>query len=150
MASQEFQLVVREGPTPGDATRLVKSEMTIGRVAKNDIAIDDSEVSRNHARLIADGDGYILEDLGSTNGTFVNGKKLSGKQALKPGDVINLGKSVALVYQSLGDDLEATVLSSSPELTVMTTAPTSRAEEHREMFERWFEELWNKKNQTDF
>jgi pSer/pThr/pTyr-binding forkhead associated (FHA) protein/ketosteroid isomerase-like protein len=146
MASHGYQLVMREGPVPGDATRLVKSELTIGRVAKNDIVIDDTEVSRNHARLISNGDGYIIEDLGSTNGTFVNGKKLSGQQALRAGDTINLGKSIVLIYQSLGNDLEATVVSSGPAVTARIAMPVSTAEEHREMFERWFEELWNKKN----
>ena len=72
MASQSFQFVMRTGPNPGKVFDVSKSEIYIGRDINNDIVINDPEVSRHHCRLTQGGGGYTIEDLGSTNGTFVN------------------------------------------------------------------------------
>ncbi len=61
--------------------------------------INDPEVSRHHCRLTQGGGGYTLEDLGSTNGTFVNGQRLTGARQLQPGDMIGLGETVTLAYE---------------------------------------------------
>jgi pSer/pThr/pTyr-binding forkhead associated (FHA) protein len=50
--------------------------------------------------LTREGDGYLLEDLGSSNGTFVNGQKLSGRQLLKSGDEVRLGRAITLTYEA--------------------------------------------------
>ena len=55
---------------------IAKSSITIGRVDKNDIKIENLAVSRQHAQILQDGDRYIMEDLNSLNGTFVNGVRL--------------------------------------------------------------------------
>jgi len=65
--------------------------MTIGRKMDNDIHIDNLAVSGNHARILTILDDSFIEDLGSTNGTFINGKKIS-KHALKNGETIAIGK----------------------------------------------------------
>ena len=70
---------------------LTKERMTIGRKAANDIAVDNLAVSGKHALVITILDDSFLEDLGSTNGTFVNGKVIK-KHALRNGDVISIGK----------------------------------------------------------
>jgi pSer/pThr/pTyr-binding forkhead associated (FHA) protein len=70
---------------------LTKSTVTIGRVDKNDIKIENLAVSRQHARILKDGDRYIMEDFNSLNGTFVNGKKVM-KCILRNGDEIFVGK----------------------------------------------------------
>lgn len=111
MAPQTFQLVMKAGPTPGKVIPLTKNDLSIGRDISNDIVINDAEISRKHAHLYLGPAGYTLEDLGSTNGTFVNGKRLVGPHVLKPGELIMLGEHVELSYESTAPDLNATVMS---------------------------------------
>ena len=59
-----------------------------------DVNIDDSEVSRRHAAIRREGDAVVIEDLGSTNGTFVNGERISGSQSLSEGDEVRFGATV--------------------------------------------------------
>ena len=80
---------------------LTKETVTIGRKPNNDIHADNLSVSGNHAQIITILDDSFLEDLGSTNGTYINGK-LVKKHALEHGDKIALGK-----YQIEYDNAEA-------------------------------------------
>jgi len=66
--------------------------MRIGREADMDVVIDNVAVSRRQAEIRLDGGGWLLRDLGSGNGTFVNGRRVDGTAALKPGDEIAFGK----------------------------------------------------------
>lgn len=73
-----------------DTFKIDKDEITIGRNSANDITIDNLAVSDRHARIVRDKTGYYLEDLDSTNGTFVDGRKirrigLGGQQEIKIG-----------------------------------------------------------------
>ncbi|MDH5506869.1 MAG: FHA domain-containing protein [Anaerolineae bacterium] len=111
MASQSFQLVTRVGPSPGKVFELTKTEMYIGRDTTNEISINDAEISRRHVRLLKQGSGYSIEDLGSTNGTFVNGERISGVFVLQPGQTIRFGDNVTLSYEIAGYDPDATVAS---------------------------------------
>lgn len=108
-----FRLVMRSGPTVGKAYPLDKNEMFLGRDLSNDIVINDPEISRRHSRLFVQGNSYIIEDLGSTNGTFVNGQRLMGPNVLRPGDVITFGERMSLVYESSDYDQDATMVSPS-------------------------------------
>ncbi len=108
-----FQFVMRSGPTPGAAYPLESDQLTIGRDAVNGVAINDAEVSRKHARLSFQGGKYVIEDLGSTNGTFVNGQRLSGPVVLKPGDVVSLGEQIVLMYDAINLDPGATMVAAS-------------------------------------
>ena len=112
MAAQ-YQFVMRSGPTVGKTFYLDAQEITIGRDAVNMIAINDAEVSRKHARMELRGATYAIQDLGSTNGTFINGTRVSGMQELNPGDAVSFGEGIVLVYESVGD-VNATILSSKP------------------------------------
>jgi LysM repeat protein len=85
---------MRQGPQPNQAFSLHKAVLTLGRAVDNDIVIDDSEVSRHHARLTLRGNDWVLEDLGSRNGTFVNGQRITGPVALRPGSQVALGPDV--------------------------------------------------------
>lgn len=105
----QFQFVMRSGPTPGVTFALEGDQLTIGRDSTNGVAINDPEVSRKHARLSFQGGKYVLEDLGSTNGTFVNGQRLAGPVVLKPGDVVSLGEQIVLMYDAINVDPGATV-----------------------------------------
>jgi hypothetical protein len=94
-----FRLIMRRGPQPNQTYDLNKDIVTIGRDITNDYVINDPEVSRHHMRFTRGADGYALEDLGSTNGTFVNGQRLSGARPLRSGDMIGLGETVTLTYE---------------------------------------------------
>jgi hypothetical protein len=87
-------LLMRKGPHPNRPFPLGKDVIIIGRSPDNDIAIDDAEVSRHHARLTRRGNDWILEDLGSRNGTFVNGQRITGPVTLTPGAQVGLGTGI--------------------------------------------------------
>jgi hypothetical protein len=106
---QQFQFVMRSGPTPGVTFSLEGDQLTIGRDSSNAVSINDAEVSRKHARLSFQGGKYVIEDLGSTNGTFVNGQRLVSPVVLKSGDVVSLGEQIVLMYDAVMTDPGATV-----------------------------------------
>jgi pSer/pThr/pTyr-binding forkhead associated (FHA) protein len=115
MASQSFQLVMQKGPNTGKIFELVQDELTIGRDITNRVVINDPEVSRRHAKLTAQMGGYTIEDLGSTNGTFVDGQRLTGPHLLRPGQTIMLGEKISLAYEALGFDPNATLVGAGPQ-----------------------------------
>jgi pSer/pThr/pTyr-binding forkhead associated (FHA) protein len=111
-AMNSYQLNMKIGPTPGKLIPLDKPELLVGRELSNDIVISDADVSRKHARMVQQADSYLLEDLGSTNGTFFNGLRLTAPQLLKPGDRIRLGETVELAFEKSGSDADVTRLKS--------------------------------------
>jgi len=83
---------VAQGPRELMGVRVpVNGPVVIGRSPGADIVIGDDFVSGKHARLSPSGDGAILEDLGSTNGTLLNGQRVVGAQTLRSGDSIDIG-----------------------------------------------------------
>ena len=122
-SSGSYRLVVRQGPVPGKVFDLAKDVMTLGRDVNNDLVINDSEVSRNHARLTSQSGGYLMEDLASTNGTFVNGQRLIGPKLLNSGDVVGLGETIVLEFSYVADS-GATVVASGPVRQMMAEPPT--------------------------
>ncbi len=121
MASQTYQLVMQKGPNPGKVYDLIQDELTIGRDITNRIVLNDPEISRKHARLKLQSGAYVIEDLGSTNGTFVDGQRLIGPHMLRPGEIIMLGEKIQLTYEGIGFDPNATIVSGSP--TAKPAAP---------------------------
>lgn len=109
MASS-FRLIERGGPNPGEIFELAKDSQTMGRDVTNDITLADAEVSRQHARISRTPGGYVFEDLGSTNGTFVNGERLVAPRVLNPGDLIGLGENVTLTFEATSGEAAATVM----------------------------------------
>ena len=103
-----YQLVMKTGPAPGKIYTLENTEIAIGREAGSDVYVNDVEVSRQHARLLSQFGDYLLEDLDSTNGTFVNGQRITGQRILKPGDTLFLGESISLSYEEVAFDPNAT------------------------------------------
>ena len=79
-------------------------ELTIGRSPDNSIIINDSSVSRRHATLIIAQNEYSVKDLGSANGTFVNGMRVAGVSRLQSNDILKVGNSVVpwMNYVSMG------------------------------------------------
>jgi S1-C subfamily serine protease len=93
------------------------SEFLIGRASDQDEGKlgDDPEISRNHARISRRaGDQLAIEDLGSTNGTFVNGKRIEGPEILQPGDTIKVGTTTIQVQGAAGEAPQATALGTTP------------------------------------
>ncbi|MBN1667120.1 MAG: FHA domain-containing protein [Anaerolineales bacterium] len=115
MSSPSYQLVMRAGPTPGKSFALSQSEIVIGRDLGADIVINAAEISRRHVMLRFQNGAYLIEDLGSTNGTFINGQRLSAPHVLRPGEMIMLGEAVSLVYEAAQFDPNATMISPSSE-----------------------------------
>jgi hypothetical protein len=70
------------------------AEATVGRAAGCQIPLDDSFVSQLHARVFRTDDGVFVEDLGSTNGTFLNDQRVGGPQPVRRGDRIQVGQTV--------------------------------------------------------
>ena len=105
------QLVPRFGVSADQAYTLTQRITTIGREDINDIALPDAEISRRHARITEDAGLYTLEDLGSTNGTFVNGERLQGTIRLHNGMTIDFGEKHRFTFvqskPALGDPLPA-------------------------------------------
>lgn len=122
-----FQFVMRSGPTPGATFPLEGDQLIIGRDSVNAVAINDAEVSRKHARMTFQGGKYVLEDLGSTNGTFVNGQRLTSATVLKPGDVVSLGEQIVLMYEGLSVDSGSTVIGRKAIRPAPAPAPAPQA-----------------------
>lgn len=121
-----YQFVMRSGPQPGKVFPLEGYEVTIGRDGSNTISINDAEVSRKHARMEQRGASYVIQDLGSTNGTFINGNRVTGIQVLNGNDIVSFGENIVLIYEAVSDP-NATMLSTprSPQTMVAVEQPVS-------------------------
>jgi hypothetical protein len=125
MAPQSYRLVMRTGPNPGKSFPLTKDELSLGRDISNDIVINDAEISRHHAQLYMQAGGFVLEDNGSTNGTFVNGQRLMGPHLLRPGEMVLLGENISLIFEAYQFDPDATVASGAvPDMPSYEQPPT--------------------------
>ena len=100
MANQEVaMLLVQEGKSPKTQWPLVKATMIIGREADSDIQIDDRQVSRRHAEITQTIQGYMLRDLGSKNGTFLNGEAISQTpRFIRNGDELGIALCAKLTF----------------------------------------------------
>ena len=93
---RSVQLVVQRSPSldEGDAFPLNSAPVTVGRGGQNDLVLDGDEfASARNARIEARGDGVWVQDLDSTNGTYVNGSRVVGAHRLAAGDVLRVGET---------------------------------------------------------
>jgi pSer/pThr/pTyr-binding forkhead associated (FHA) protein len=118
---ERYRLVMSVGPNPGKVYELTMDSMSIGRESTNDIVIQDAELSRNHSRISRRGGAYVLEDLGSTNGTFINRQRITSPRTLTPGDEIGLGENIVVTFQ--GEGAAATVAASGRQAATRQPAP---------------------------
>ncbi|MDA8227192.1 MAG: DUF3662 domain-containing protein [Desulfitobacterium hafniense] len=93
----EYYLEVIEGINSGAAFTLEKEEIYIGRHFQCELVIQDQEVSRRHIKISKSEEDWFLDDLGSTNGTFVNGQRIT-RLVLSPGDRIQIGQTVLTLH----------------------------------------------------
>lgn len=91
---QAGELVFLDGPLRGRRLTLRNQPITIGRDSDSGLVLHDDYVSSYHARLSPSGSGWVLEDLGSTNGTYVGGRRISGSVPLRPGIPVKIGSTV--------------------------------------------------------
>jgi len=99
MQGQQPILVMYKGPFAGSRWTFEEATFTIGRAADCDLVVAERQISRYHARLEQDDVGYLLRDLGSKNGTFVNGERVRGQPyRLRDGDEITLATAIQLGF----------------------------------------------------
>jgi pSer/pThr/pTyr-binding forkhead associated (FHA) protein len=117
VAEDIYQLVMRKGPKPGEIFSLATPTAVLGRDPTCEVFINDAEVSRHHAKFVYSEAGYLVQDMGSTNGTFIEGKRLRGEPVLlTPGQTVIIGSNVVLVYEATmntGDPLGTMVSAAS-------------------------------------
>jgi two-component system, cell cycle response regulator len=99
-------LVMVQGSQLGQVFVLTDEACRIGRQEDSQIVLSDAGISRKHARIVAEDDGYLLQDLGSANGTFVHGERVS-ERMLVDGDLIQFGPGVVVRYSITDRDHEA-------------------------------------------
>jgi hypothetical protein len=88
------RLVVTEGPLRGTILPLGSSSILVGRSPGCTLVLDDDYSSSRHARLFLEGDAWYVEDLGSTNGTFVGEHRIDGPTPVPTGTAVRVGRSV--------------------------------------------------------
>ncbi|MEO6529065.1 MAG: FHA domain-containing protein [Gemmatimonadaceae bacterium] len=116
-----IELRILSGSRAGARERFDKAVVSVGRHPLSDLRFDpqtDLEVSTRHAELRATDDGWTVHDIGSTNGTYVNGARVAGEHRLSTGDVISLGAS--------GPQLEARLDDATLAVTQVSTPPPRR------------------------
>ena len=102
LTRRSVRLVVQRSPSldEGDAFPLNSAPVTVGRGGQNDLVLGGDEfASARHARIEVRGDGAWVQDLDSTNGTYVNGSRVAGAQRLAAGDVLRVGETDLLVEE---------------------------------------------------
>ncbi len=99
---------------------------TVGREGC-DVTLEDTDVSRRHAEIRHEGDAVVVEDLGSTNGTFVNGERISGARPLSEGDEVRFGDTVWRLQTRPGVTVPGAQVVAEPQVTVARPVPAAAA-----------------------
>src|SRR5678815_5537095 len=107
-SNRSHVFVRMDGSDVGQVTSLTGSLLEVGRLAKNQLHLPLEGVSRQHARIVYQEDSYWVEDLGSANGTFVQGTRIT-RHRLTDGDVVQFGPRVVFRY-SITDTGEERIL----------------------------------------
>jgi len=100
--ARSVRLVVQRSPSldEGGEFPLNSAPVTVGRGAQNDLVLSGDEfASARHVRIEVRGDGVWVQDLDSTNGTYVNGSRVAGAQRLDPGDILRVGETDLVVEE---------------------------------------------------
>ena len=124
------QLVLNGGPGAGQVFALNKALLTIGRGSECDVVIPDVSISRRHAQILRQETGWYVQDLGSRNGTAINGQRLSAPGRLEDGDTLTVG-AVPLRYIATGfaEGAEGRLPTETPTETWPLTPQAPLAEE---------------------
>ncbi len=127
------EITVKSAEGAKERFPLTRDRVTIGRSRESDIFLPDQWLSRHHAEIRRDGAGFVVVDLGSKNGTLLNGDQVASNQRLRHGDVITLGEHILTFSdENAGDDEaapEGTRIFSAKELSDIRTRPSLDPEE---------------------
>jgi predicted component of type VI protein secretion system len=116
-------LEIVEGPSAGKQFE-IRQPTVIGRDNTADLVIDDTQASRRHARIEPTAHGAIVEDLGSTNGTFINDNELHGRAELSPHDELLVGVTVMQVRTPQDVQRQPSVARAVPAFAIPESRPT--------------------------
>jgi FHA domain len=136
-----YVLQVVRGRSASTTLKLADGVTSIGRHDDCLIRIKSSQVSRRHCEVFEASDKLTIRDLGSSNGTFVNGKKVAGQQVLKPGDELTVG-AVTLRVAKIGQAVEPASPASKPKAadTAVLEAVAVEDEVEQDEFEMEFDD----------
>src|SRR5688572_10641651 len=126
------EITVRSSEGARERFPITKDRVTIGRSRESDIFLPDQWLSRHHAEIRRDGDGFFVVDLGSKNGTLLNGDSVATRHRLHHGDVITLGEHVLTFADDAGEEdaaPEGTRIFSAREMSDLRTKPSLDPEE---------------------
>lgn len=101
-------LIMREGELSGQQWTIGVDEFVIGRGGECDLVLPERQVSRHHIKILREDGRFILQDLGSKNGTHLNGMRVAGRVPLQDGDEIQIALCVKLVFIGTGATLPLT------------------------------------------
>ena len=101
-------LIMREGELSGQQWTIGVDEFVIGRGGECDLVLPERQVSRHHIKILRENGRFILQDLGSKNGTHLNGMRVAGRVPLQDGDEIQIALCVKLVFIGTGATLPLT------------------------------------------
>ncbi|MFC2023296.1 FHA domain-containing protein [Chloroflexota bacterium] len=107
-------LYAEQGNLAGQDVPLDQPALSVGRGEENDLVLQEHGVSRRHARIQRVSQGWVLTDLGSTNGTFVNGQRIGESYLLRPGDRLAIGSCMFEVRQAAGAESPSEAPESTP------------------------------------
>jgi hypothetical protein len=93
LSAQHFHLVLLDTERAGTVFPLANEHLSVGKAPDNDVVIDHPTVSRNHLVVRRQGDRFLVQDLGSTNGTFLGQAKVTEPMPLEAGAVIRIGRT---------------------------------------------------------
>src|SRR4051794_19642815 len=124
----EFEIVVVQGRSASSTIKLSDGVTTIGRHNECQLRIKSSQVSRKHCEVFEKKGLLLVKDLGSSNGTLVNGKKVQGQRVLEPGDELTIGPVLLRVAKvGAAAPAAAAKAASSPGDTAVTAAAAAAA-----------------------
>src|SRR5207249_7752839 len=118
-----FTVLITEKGAEQRRMEFDKSEVTIGRVQGNDIILPKGNVSKRHSRIVLKDGKFIIVDLKSTNGTYVNGRKITSPLVIKPTDKIYIGDFILAVEDGEGAAVAASAGASAPPVAPPKKAP---------------------------
>src|SRR3954465_7050170 len=101
-----FTVVITEKTGGQKRLSFGEPEVTVGRVPGNDIVLPKGNVSKRHSRVVKQDGRFFVVDLKSTNGTYLNGRRITTPSVIKPGDKIYVGDFVVMVDMGDGSALE--------------------------------------------
>ncbi len=133
----KYKLTYLTDPYRGLTVDFDQNVISAGRAAENDLVVEEPHISGFHARLVQRDGRVFVEDLGSTNGTFVNGKRVKSPVQLTPGAVVQLGTQTQISFMPQGNQEVHTVVAAPAELPDYIDPKTEAQPKPKRDFPLW-------------